>query len=66
MMQLYDQEEIMRIHDIRVARDASIQTAVETYQEFGLPFADAVDKIANKFSMSYERAEDEAREYWSN
>ena len=66
MMQLYDQEEIMRIHDIRVARDASIQTAVETYQEFGLPFADAVDKIAKKFSMSYERAEDEVREYWQD
>ena len=66
MMQLYDQEEIMRIHDIRVARDASIQTAVETYQEFGLPFADAVDKIAKKFSMSYERAEDEVKEYWQD
>ena len=66
MMQLYDQEEIMRIHDIRVARDASIQTAIETYQEFGLPFADAVDKIAKKFSMSYERAEDEVKEYWQD
>ena len=66
MMQLYDQEEIMRIHDIRVARDASIQTAVETYQEFGLPFADAVDKIAKKFSMSHKRAEEEVKEYWQD
>ena len=66
MMQLYDQEEIMRIHDIRVARDASIQTAIETYQEFGLPFADAVDKIAKKFSMSHKRAEEEVKEYWQD
>ena len=66
MMQLYHQEEIMRIHDIRVARDASIQTAIETYQEFGLPFADAVDKIAKKFSMSHKRAEEEVKEYWQD
>lgn len=64
MMQLYDQEEIMRVHDIRVAKDSAIQTAVEMCQEFGLAFADTVEKIAKKFSMSHERAEDEVKEYW--
>ena len=64
MMQLYDQEEIMRVHDIRIAKDSAIQTAVEMCQEFGLAFADTVEKIAKKFSMSHERAEDEVKEYW--
>ena len=36
---------------------------VEIYQEFGLSFADAVDKIVKKFSMSHERAEGEVKEY---
>lgn len=39
---------------------------VEICQEFGLSFADVVDKIAKKFSMSYERAEGEVKEYWQD
>lgn len=64
MMQLYDQEEIMRVHEIAVARDSAIRTAVEIFQEVGLSFADAVERIATKFSFSKERAEREVREYW--
>lgn len=66
MMQLYDQEEIMRVHDIRVTKDSAIQATVETYQEFRMSFADTVDKIAKKLFMSHERAEEEVREYWQN
>jgi len=66
MMQLYDQEEIMRVHVQSKCKDAAIQATVEMCQEFGLSFADVVDKIAKKFSMSYERAEDEVREYWQD
>ena len=63
MMQLYDQEEIMRVHVQSKCKDAAIQATVEMCQEFGLSFADVVDKIAKKFSMSYERAEGEVKEY---
>ena len=63
MMQLYDHEEIMRVHDIGVAKDAAIRTAVEMCQEFGKSFADTVEKVAKKFSMSHERAEGEVKEY---
>ena len=65
MMQLYDQEEIMRVHDIGVARDSAIRTAVEIFQEVGLSFVDVVEKIATKFSLSKERAESEVSEYWN-
>ena len=64
MMQLYDHEEIMRVHDIGVAKDAAIQTTVEDWQEFGKSFADTVEKVARKFSISREMAEEEVREYW--
>lgn len=66
MMQLYDQEEIMRVHVQSKCKDAAIQATVEMCQEFGLSFADVVDKIAKKFSMSYERAEGEVKEYWQD
>ena len=39
---------------------------VEVCQEFGLSFADAVDKIVKKFSMSHKRAEEEVKEYWQD
>ena len=64
MMQLYDQEEIMRVHDIRVAKDSAIQATVEAWQEFGKSFPDTVEKVVKKFSMSHEIAEEEVREYW--
>ncbi|MCI9006365.1 MAG: hypothetical protein HFH39_14325 [Lachnospiraceae bacterium] len=66
MMQLYDQEEIMRVHVQSKCKDAAIQATVETYQEFGISFADAIDKIAKKFSMTHERAEGEVKEYWQD
>lgn len=64
MMQLYDQEEIMRVHDIGVAKDAAIQSAVESYQECGMAFLEVVRRIAARFAMSLEKAEREVEEYW--
>ncbi len=64
MMQLYDQEEIMRVHDKRIEMDSKIQATVETCQEFGMNFIDTTDKIAKKYSLSKDRAEIEVREYW--
>lgn len=64
MMQLYDQEEIMRVHDIGVAKDAAIRATVEVYKELGIAFAEAVRRIAEKFTMSQESAEREVEEYW--
>ena len=65
MMQLYDREKIMRVHDIGIARDSAIRTAVEMCQEFGMTFIDTVERIAAKFTLSQEKAEQEVREYWN-
>lgn len=64
MMQLYDQEEIMRVHDMGVAKDAAIRSAVETYQECGMIFSDVVKRIAVRFLLSQETAEKEVEECW--
>lgn len=66
MMQLYDQEEIMRVHDIGVAKDAAIRAAVETYQECGMTFVEVVKRIAARFVMSHETAEKEVGECWKD
>ena len=66
MMQLYDQEEIMRVHDIGVARESAIRTAVEIWQESGATFLATVVKVAQKFSISQEVAEEEVSEYWQD
>ena len=64
MMQLYDQEEIMRVHDMGVAKDAAIRSTVETYQECGMIFSDVVKRIAVRFLLSQETAEKEVEECW--
>lgn len=64
MMQLYNQEEIIRVHDIGAARDSVIRTVVEMCQDFGMTFMDAVEKVSVKFSFSKERTEREVIEYW--
>ena len=65
MMQLYDQEEVMRVHILSERRDSAIRATVEAFQEVGLSFVDVVEKIAAKFSFSKERAEEEVKEYWN-
>lgn len=64
MMQLYDQEEIMRVHDIEVAKDAAIRSAVETYQECGMTFFEVVKRIADRFKLPMEKAEKEVDGCW--
>ena len=65
MMQLYDQEEIMRVHDIGVARDSGIMNVVAVLKGMGLSFVEVANKIAEQFSLTKERAESEVSEYWS-
>lgn len=64
MMQLYDQEEIMRVHDKGIARDSGIMNVVIALKEIGLSFAEIVNKVAKQFSLSQEVAEKEVQIYW--
>ncbi len=47
-------------------KDAAIQAAVGIWQEIGLTFLGTVDKVAQKFKMSQERAAEEVKEYWQD
>lgn len=64
MMQLYDQEEVWRIHVLSEKRNAAICTAVEMCQDFGMGMEETVEKIAAKFHLSKDQAEEEVDEYW--
>lgn len=64
MMQLYDQEEIMRVHDKSVARDSGIMNVVKVLKDLDLSFSEIVNKIEKQFHLSPERAEKEVRGYW--
>lgn len=64
MMQLYDQEEVWRIHVLNRERNAAICTAVEMCQDFGMGIEETVEKIAAKFHLSKDQAEEEVDEYW--
>lgn len=60
MMQLYDREEIMKMHDFGVA----VRAAVETYRDCNMDFQDVVNRISDRFAISNELAEEKVEEYW--
>ena len=65
MMHLYDQEEIMRVHDMRIRRDSGIMNVVAVLKEIEVSFVEVVDKIAGQFNMPQERVRTEVEEYWN-
>lgn len=64
MMQLYDQEEIMRVHDKGIAKDSGIMNVVVVLKGIGMSFAEIVNKVAEQFGLSQEIAEKEVEVYW--
>ena len=54
----------MKMYDMRIRRDSAICTAVEMCQDFGMTFIDTVDKIAAKFTLSKEHAQESVIESW--
>ena len=58
------QEEIWEIHVRGREKDTAIRTAVEIYQEIGLTMQETVEKIAAKFNLSKDDAEEEVNKYW--
>lgn len=63
-MQLYDQEEIMRVYVQSERRDSGIMNVVIALREVGFSFSDVVNKIAKQFNLSKENAEKEVKAYW--
>lgn len=64
MMQLYDQEEIMRVHDMRIRQDSGIMSAVTALKKVQISLEEVVKIVAEQFNMSQERAQAEVEEYW--
>ena len=60
MMQLYDKEEIMRVHDFGLV----VRSAVEAYGDCNMNFKSVVNRISSRYAMSPEIAEEMVGEYW--
>ena len=64
MMTLFDEEHIVEIYAENKAREASVRSAVEVYQEIGLSISEVIKRIAAKFQLTDEDAEEKVRECW--
>lgn len=68
MLTIFDEEKIMRNY-IRSEREeaaakAAVQNVVETCQDFGGSFSDAIEKLISKFGLSVEDAKEAVQKYW--
>ena len=49
MLTLFDEEKIMRNYIRSEREEASVRSAIETYQEVGILFDDVVEKLMGRF-----------------
>ena len=64
MMTLFDQETIMRNHDLSLVRNTERRMFVETAQQFGQTLADTTKAFISRFHVDKEVAEKDIKEYW--
>ncbi len=68
MMTLFDEEQVMRAYveseRKEAAKKAAMISAVEIYQEMGLPISDTIKKVAGKYKLEENDAEAWVQKYW--
>lgn len=68
MMTLFDEEQVMRAYveseRKEAAKKASVISAIEIYQEMGLPVSETIKKVAGKYKLEENDAEAWVRKYW--
>ena len=79
MSLLFDQDEIMRIHDVnleaevrkderektkKTEQENGIRALVETCRDFGATITDTVARVASKFGLTEQDAVIQVRKYW--
>lgn len=61
---IFDQETIMRNHDLSLVRNTERRMFVETAQQFGQTLADTTKAFISRFHVDKEVAEKDIKEYW--
>ncbi len=68
MMTLFDEEQVMRAYveseRKEAAKKASVISAIEIYQEMGLPVSETIKKVAGKYKLEENDAEAWVQRYW--
>ena len=64
MMTLFDEEQVMRAYVENEKKEAAVISAIEIYQEIGLPVSETIKKIAAKYKLEETDAEAWVQKYW--
>ncbi|MCI8485106.1 MAG: hypothetical protein HFH41_12330 [Lachnospiraceae bacterium] len=72
MMTLFDEEQVMRAYveserkeaAAEAAKKAAMISAIEIYQEMGLPISETIKKVAGKYKLEENDAEAWVQKYW--
>lgn len=57
-------EEMKMDSRIKGKMEGKIEGSVEAYREFNCSLQDTIERVAEKFSLSLQKAEEEVRKYW--
>lgn len=61
---LFDQETIMRNHEISLIRETERRVFISTCQRFGQTLAETVRAFIDEFKVDEETAREDIAEYW--
>lgn len=72
MMTLFDKEQVIRAYvesekkeaAKKAAREAAMISAIEIYQEMGLPVSETIKRIAGKYDLEEDDAKAWVNKYW--
>ena len=64
MMTLFDEEQVMRAYVESEKEEAAMISAIEIYQEMGLPISETIKKVAGKYNLEENDAEAWVQRYW--
>ena len=72
MMTLFDEEQVMRVYvesekreaAKEAAKKAAVISAIEIYQEMGLPVSETIKNVAGKYKLEENDAEAWVQRYW--
>ena len=64
MMTLFDEEQVLRAYVESEKEEAAMISAIEIYQEMGLPISETIKKVAGKYNLEENDAEAWVQRYW--
>lgn len=61
---LFDQDYIIKAHELEMKKEAEIKATIETCQEDGCSYEKIVERIVKKYKLYPDEAEEYMEDYW--